>query len=68
LAVDAGPRESRLNFKGRPVPFHGHLFREADGAFRFSAKDRQEYPNELLDELEVVINSQNSTQRAAENI
>jgi hypothetical protein len=56
LLVDAGATESRLNFQGRSIPFHGHLFREPDGCFRFTDKDRQKYPPELLDELESVVN------------
>ncbi len=57
LLVDAGPKESRLNFQGSSIPFHGHLFRELDGAFRFSERDRQKYPAELLDALELVISA-----------
>ena len=56
LVVDAGATDGRLNFEGESVPFHGHLFRGADGAFLFSARDRQKYPTELLDALELVIN------------
>jgi len=57
LVIDAGPTDSRLPFRGRSIPFHGHLFREVDGAFRFSTRDRQKYPTELLDALELVINA-----------
>ncbi len=57
LVVDAGPTDSRLTFRGSSIPFHGHLFREVDGALRFSARDRQKYPTELLDGLELVINA-----------
>jgi len=51
LVVDAGASDSRLKFKGKSIPFHGHLFREPDGCFRFTGKDRQKYPPDLLDEL-----------------
>jgi len=57
LVIDAGPTDSRLTFRGSSIPFHGHLFREVDGALRFSARDRQKYPTELLDALEVAINA-----------
>ncbi len=57
LVVDAGPKDSHLTFQGRSIPFHGHLFRELDGAFRFSERDRQKYPAELLDALELVISA-----------
>src|SRR5258707_12425375 len=33
LLIDAGPRDSRLKFQGRSIPFHGHLFRKTDGSF-----------------------------------
>jgi hypothetical protein len=56
LAVDAGAKDSRLNFQGQSIPFHGHLFRERDG-FRFSDRDRQRYPAELLNELECIVNA-----------
>lgn len=56
LVVDAGASHSRLNFQGRSIPFNGHLFREPDGYFRSTDKDRQKYPSELLDELESVMN------------
>jgi len=57
LVVDASPTDSRLVYRGSTIPFHGHLFREVDGAFRFSARDRQEYPPELLEALELLINA-----------
>ena len=56
VLIDAGATDSRLNFQGRSIQFHGHLFREPDGYFRFTDKDRQKYPLELLDELESVMN------------
>jgi len=51
-----GATESRLTFRGRSIPFHGHLFREADGDFRFTDRDKNAYPTELLDELEDIAN------------
>lgn len=57
LFVDCGPSDSRLTFENRSLPFHGHLFRNADGLFRFSEKDRRAYPPELLDELESIVNT-----------
>jgi hypothetical protein len=56
LFVDAGPEDSRLNFQGMHLPFHGHLFRETDGSFRFSERDRQKYSKALLDEIENLVN------------
>jgi hypothetical protein len=57
LVIDAGSKDSRLTYRGRSIPFHGHLFREADGAFRFSARDREKYPIALLDQLESIVNN-----------
>jgi hypothetical protein len=55
VSVDAGPKDSRLNFQGHSIPFHGHLFREQDG-FRFSERDRAVYPAALLNEIEGIVN------------
>jgi hypothetical protein len=57
LVIDAGSSYSRLTYRGRSIPFHGHLFREQDGSFWFSGRDRQKYPTELLDALELLINA-----------
>src|SRR5712672_2610022 len=38
LLIDAGATESRLTFRGRSISFHGHLFKEADGLFRFTTE------------------------------
>jgi hypothetical protein len=56
LLIDAGATDSRLTFRGRSIPFHGHLFKEADGQFRFTERDNHAYPPELLDELEDIAN------------
>ena len=56
LLIDAGATEGQLTFRGRSIPFHGHLFREADGNFRFTDRDKNAYPAELLDELEDIAN------------
>jgi len=29
LLIDAGASKSRLTFQGRPIPFHGHLFKRS---------------------------------------
>ncbi len=55
LIVDAGAKSSRVTFRGKSIPFHGHLFKERDG-FRFSERDRQHYPAELLSIIESVVN------------
>jgi hypothetical protein len=55
--VDAGPEKSRLNFHGIQLHFHGHLFRERRGSFRFSERDRQKYPTALLDKLEEIVSN-----------
>jgi hypothetical protein len=56
MVIDAGARESRLMYQGRSIPFHGHLFKEADGQFRFTDRDKHAYPAELLDALENIVN------------
>lgn len=55
VSIDAGAANSQVTLQGKSVPFHGHLFKECDG-FRFSAKDRRQYPGELLDEMENIVN------------
>ncbi len=57
LLIDAGASNSHLIFQGSLIPFHGHLFRNADGLFRFSEKDRGAFPPELLSELESIVNT-----------
>jgi hypothetical protein len=56
LVIDAGATDSQLTFRGRSMPFHGHLFKETDGQFRFTDRDKLAYPTELLDELENIVN------------
>lgn len=56
LLVDAGASESRVDFRGESIGFHGHLFRERDGLFRFSDRDRAIYSTDLLNEVERVVN------------
>ena len=56
LLIDAGATDSRLIFRGKAIPFHGHLFKEADGQFRFTERDKHAYPAELLEEVENVAN------------
>jgi hypothetical protein len=57
LFIDAGSPNSDLTYQGSSIPFHGHLFRESDEAFRFSDKDRAKYPTGLLDVLEGILNT-----------
>jgi hypothetical protein len=56
LAVDAGAQQSQVMFQDKSVPFHAHLFRESDGLFRVSARDRALYSVELVNEVERVVN------------
>jgi hypothetical protein len=57
LLIDAGATDSRLTFRGRSIPFHGHLFRKEDGSFSFSDKDRRAYPAQLVRELEIIVSA-----------
>ena len=57
LLVDAGASGSYIDVNGARIPFHAHLFRETDGQFYLSERDRRRLPSEVPDELEALINS-----------
>lgn len=56
VLIDAGPDGGEIFVNRQTMSLQGHLFRQPDGQFRFSERDRQKYPSCLLDELEQEVN------------
>jgi hypothetical protein len=56
LVVDFGATHSFAEVNGKLIRFHGHLFRQPDGKFHFSERDRTKFPPYMLTMLESCIN------------